>query len=103
AEAVAAAISVRVGKGEDVVLVGVEGSPSMGVTVTSSDPLRGGRPEWPDGTAEHVSGEGIFVEEIGKALAKRGIGSPGVGGEPHAVPGHADAAHRAGLESALEG
>ena len=45
AEAVAAAISVRVTKGEDVVLVGVEGSPSMGVTVTSSDPLRGGRPE----------------------------------------------------------
>ena len=58
AEAVAAAISVRVGQGEDVVLVGVEGSPSMGVTITSSDPLRGGRPEWPDGTAEHTSGEG---------------------------------------------
>src|SRR5213078_1783563 len=72
AEAVAAAISVRVTKGEDVVLVGVEGSPSMGVTVTSSDPLRGGRPEWPDGTAEHISGEGIFVEEIRKALAGRG-------------------------------
>ena len=50
-------------QGEDVVLVGVEGSPSMGVTITSSDPLRGGRPEWPDGTSEHVSGEGIFVEE----------------------------------------
>src|SRR5262245_47494491 len=43
AEAVAAAISVRVTKGEDVVLVGVEGSPSMGVTITSSDPLRGRR------------------------------------------------------------
>jgi hypothetical protein len=49
----------------------------MGVTITSSDPLRGGRPEWPEGTAEHVSGEGIFVEEIRKALARRGIGFPG--------------------------
>jgi len=103
AEAVAAAISVRVTKGEDVVLVGVEGSPSMGVTVTSSDPLRGGRPEWPDGTAEHVSGEGIFVEEIRKALAKRGIGFPRVAGETHALAGHDEAAQRAGLESALEG
>ena len=103
AEAVAAAISVRVTKGEDVVLVGVEGSPSMGVTVTSSDPLRGGRPEWPDGTAEHISGEGIFVEEIRKALAKRGIGFPGVAGETHALAGHDEAAQRAGLESALEG
>jgi len=103
AEAVAAAISVRVTKGEDVVLVGVEGSPSMGVTVTSSDPLRGGRPQWPDGTAEHISGEGIFVEEIRRALARRGIGFPRVAGETHALPGHDEAAQRAGLESALEG
>src|SRR5262249_6612679 len=103
AEAVAAAISVRVGKGEDVVLVGVEGSPSMGVTVTSSDPLRGGRPEWPGGTAEHVRGEGIFVEEIGKAVARGRIGFPGAAGETHGLRGHDEAAQRAGLESALEG
>ena len=76
----AAAISVRVGQGEDVVLVGVEGSPSMGVTITSSDPLRGGLPEWPDGTAEHTGGEGIFVEEIRAALARRGINYPRVAG-----------------------
>ena len=103
AEAVAAAISVRVGRGEEVVLVGVEGSPSMGVTITSSDPLRGGRPEWPDGTAEHISGEGIFVEEIRKALARRGIGFPRVAGETHALAGHDEATQRAGVESALEG
>lgn len=85
AEAVAAAIAVRIGQDTDVVLVGVEGSPSMGVTVTSSDPLRGGRPDWPDGTAEHVGGEGIFVEEIRKALARRGAGFPRVAGETHPV------------------
>jgi predicted secreted protein len=103
AEAVAAAIGARVKQGEDVVLVGVEGSPSMGVTITSSDPVRGGRPEWPEGTAEHVSGEGIFVEEIRKALARRGIGFPRVAGETHAIPGHDEAVQRSGLESALEG
>ena len=36
-------------QGEDVVLVGVEGSPSMGVTITSSDPHARWPPEWPDG------------------------------------------------------
>src|SRR5947207_6160656 len=64
AAAVAGVIAARVEQGEDVVLVGVEGSPSMGVTITSSDPARGGRPSWPEGTAEHVSGEGLFVEAL---------------------------------------
>src|SRR5713101_7479517 len=52
ASAVADAIAVRAEQGEDIVLVGVEGSPSMGVTITSSDPERGGRPAWPDGSPE---------------------------------------------------
>src|SRR5216683_8182495 len=41
AAAVAGVIALRVGQGEDVVLIGVEGSPSMCVTITSSDPRRG--------------------------------------------------------------
>jgi len=102
AEAVAGAISMRVTQGEDVVLVGVEGSPSMGVTITSSDPRRRGRPQWPEGTAEHTSGEGIFVEEIRKALARRGIGFPRVAGETCDLAGHDEAAQRAALEAALE-
>src|SRR5579859_8139285 len=46
AAAVAGAIAARAEQGEDIVLVGVEGSPSMGVTITSSYPGRGGRPAW---------------------------------------------------------
>ncbi len=95
-------IAVRVEQGEDVVLIGIEGSPSMGVTITSSDPERGGRPEWPDGTAEQVSGEGIFVEELRAALESRGIGFPRVAGETHAIPGHDEAVQRARLESVLD-
>src|SRR6185369_10397862 len=52
ATAVAGAIEARVQQGEEIVLVGVEGSPSMGVTITSSDPQRGGRSAWPDGSPE---------------------------------------------------
>ncbi len=100
--AVADVIAVRVEQGEDIVLIGIEGSPSMGVTITSSDPERGGRPEWPDGTAEQVSGEGIFVEELRAALESRGIGFPRVAGETHAIPGHDETVQRARLESVLD-
>jgi hypothetical protein len=84
------------------VLIGVEGSPSMGVTITSSDPERGGRPEWPDGSPELVSGEGIFIESLRQELTSRGIGFPRVAGETHAIPGHDEAVQRADLEAVLD-
>jgi predicted secreted protein len=101
--AVADVIALRAGQGEDVVLIGVEGSPSMGVTITSSDPARGGRPEWPDGSSQLVSGEGIFVEELRRELASRGIGFPRVAGETHAIPGHDEAAQNAQVAAVLDG
>ena len=99
---VADMISVRVQQGEDIALIGVEGSPSMGVRITSSDPARGGLPEWPEGTAELTDGEGIFVEELRRELDSRGI-TPRLGGETHALPGHDEAVQQAQIESALEG
>jgi predicted secreted protein len=95
-------ISLRAGKGEDVVLIGIEGSPSMGVHITSSDPERGGRPRWPDGTPEHAPGEGIFIEELHRELERRGIGFPRAAGETHALAGHDEAAQRAALEAILD-
>jgi predicted secreted protein len=99
--AVADMIAVRAGRGEDVVLIGVEGSPSMGVRVTSSDPARGGRPEWPQGSQEHTSGEGIFIEELRAELDRRGI-AVGLGGETHALPDHDVKTQRARLELVLD-
>lgn len=96
-------IGLRAGQGEDIVLIGVEGSPSMGVRITSSDPERGGRPRWPDGTSEHTGGEGIFIEELRLELQRRGIGYPRVAGETHALADHDEAAQRAAVEAALEG
>ncbi len=72
----------------------------MGVTVTSSDPGRGGRPAWPKGTAEHTGGEGIFVEELHAELGRRGIAFR-VAGETHALAGHHEADQRARLEAVL--
>jgi predicted secreted protein len=102
ATAVAGAIAARVQQGEEIVLIGVEGSPSMGVTTTSSDPQRGGRPDWPDGSPELTDGEGIFIEELHAELDRRGIVFRAAG-ETGAIPGHDEAVQRARLESALEG
>lgn len=73
----------------------------MGVTVTSSDPDRGGRPAWPDGTPEHTGGEGIFVEELHAELDRRGIAFRGAG-ETHALATHDEGRQQARLESVLE-
>lgn len=97
AAAVAGAIDVHVRRGDDVILVGIEGSPSMGVRVTSSAPDLGGRPEWPDASAELSPGSGIFMEELVSELAARGIDAPRAMGITHQLPDHDPSAERAAL------
>jgi predicted secreted protein len=83
------------------VLVGIEGSPSMGVCITSSDPGRAGLPEWPDGSDELVPGEGIYMEELRRELASRGILDPRVIGITHQLPDHDTRTERSRLEAFL--
>ena len=101
--AVAGAIELHHKAGQEVVLVGLEGSPSMGVCITSSDPQRGGRPQWPEGTDELTLGRGIFMEELLAALAARGIPEPRVTGITHQLPGHDEATERTRLQAFLKG
>jgi len=103
AAAVAGAIEAHVARGDEVVLVGLEGSPSMGVRITSSDPARGGRPEWPDGAPELTGGRGILIEALLAELARRGVPAPRAGGVTHVLPDHDAGAERAGLVAVLEG
>src|SRR5439155_13374035 len=102
AVAVAGAIELHVKRGDEVILVGIEGSPSMGVHVTSSDPERGGRPEWPEGTSELSPGTGIFLEELTAELAERGVPMPRATGITHQLPDHDADAERATLAALLE-
>jgi predicted secreted protein len=100
---VADMMSVHAQQGEDIVIVGVDGSPSMGVHVTSSDPTLGGMPDyWPDRYTELVDGEGIFVEELRRALAERGV-TAGGWGERHDVPGRTQQEQIDRLNATLEG
>jgi predicted secreted protein len=101
AAAVAGAIGEHVAAGRPVVIIGLEGSPSMGMCVTSSDPSRGGRPTWPDGTEELAPGQGIFIEELRAELARRGIPEPRLTGITHQLPDHDESEERARLNALL--
>lgn len=98
----AAAVRAHLERGDDVVLIGVEGSPSMGVRVTSSDPARGGRPQWPDGAPELAPGRGIFIEELLTALEKDGVKLPRAIGVTSPLPDHEPDAERGELAALLE-
>jgi predicted secreted protein len=102
AVAVAGAIEVHMRRGDDVIIVGIEGSPSMGVHITSSDPDRRGRPEWPDGAEELSPGAGIYMEELVSELTERGVEAPRAMGISHQLPTHDDRADRARLVALME-
>ena len=103
ARAVAGAFEGPVRRGEEVVVVGIEGSPSMGVHVTSSDPARRGRPEWPDGSGELAPVAGILMEELAAELAARGVPAPRAAGISHQLPDHDPARERAEVAALLDG
>jgi predicted secreted protein len=101
ATAVAGAVCTHLARGDEVVLVGLEGSPSMGVRLTSSDPDRAGRPEWPDGAPELTPGRGILIEELLSELAARGVPEPRAIGVTHVLPDHDPEAERQELRAFL--
>lgn len=73
ARAVAPLIESHIRAGSDVILVGLDGSPSTGVRFTSSQPDWGGRPARPDDDWKIIPGPGIWIEELRAELARRGL------------------------------
>jgi predicted secreted protein len=89
--------------GADVVLIGVDGSPSMGVRLTVSGPDWGGRPDKPgDFDGEIVPGRGIFVEVLLAALEERGAGPIRLTAMGTDLPDTDEAAELAALARDLE-
>jgi predicted secreted protein len=103
AHAVGGAVAAHLARGDEVVLIGLEGSPSMGVRITSSDPARMGRPQWPDGVEELAAGSGIFLEELRAELAERGVTAPRATGITHQLPEHDGRIEAAELDAFLAG
>jgi predicted secreted protein len=101
AKVVAGAIAVHVERGTDVVVIGVEGSPSMGVRITSSSADWGGRPDKGDDAYPLVPGRGIFSEELVAELAERGLGDVRASGIQHQLPDYDEAAEREQISALL--
>jgi len=98
---VAGAIAAHVERGSEVVVIGLEGSPSMGVRITSSNAEWGGRPDAGD-SYKLVPGRGIFSEELEAELIERGLGDVRTTGIEHQLPGHDVAVEREQLTVFLE-
>jgi len=73
AQAIAPLIEGYIREGAEVILVGLDGSPSTGVRFTSSRPDWGGRPNRPEDDWELVPRPGVWIEELEAELARRGV------------------------------
>jgi predicted secreted protein len=101
---VAAQLERDLRAGADVVLIGVDGSPSMGVSMTVSGPDWGGRPDKPgDFEGDIVPGRGIFVEELLAALAARDVGPIRLTAMATDLPGADETAELAAVARDLDG
>lgn len=73
AQAIAPLIEEYIRRGDEVILIGLDGSPSSGVRFTSSQPEWGGRPNRPQDDWKIVARPGIWIEELEAELARRGL------------------------------
>lgn len=74
-------------QGYEIVLIGLDGSPSSGVRYTgTSEPKWGGRPDAKLEEYKIVPGRGVWIEELEKELNSRGIPFPRATGIPMDTP-----------------
>ena len=84
--------------GDDVVLVGVDTSPTMGADFSPVAPAWGGRPDRMEDDSTLVEQKGIFLEELESELAERGLELPRRVGTRHWWPDYDPAEERERLE-----
>jgi predicted secreted protein len=101
AKLVAAVMAPHLEAGDEVALVGIDSSPTMGIDFTCSAPAWGGRPVVREEDMSYVEGEGIFVEELRAELAERGLPMPRATGIRHWFPGYSEDEERGRLEAIL--
>ena len=80
---VAAVIEQHAAAGDDVVLLGIDTSPAMGVDFTPSAPHWSGMPNIGSDDSTLVHGDGIFLEELRAEVEERGLPMPRATGIRH--------------------
>ena len=85
AKLVAGVMSLHADAGDDIVLLGVDTSPTLGVEFTGSSATWGGAPliAADEDDSHLVPGDGIFIEELKAELARRGLPEPRATGIRH--------------------
>ena len=73
AQAIAPLIERHLRQGDEVILIGLDGSPSTGVRFSSSRPDWGGRPDRPEDDWEIVPRRGVWIEELEAELRRRNL------------------------------
>lgn len=101
ARLVAAVMAQHVDADDEVVLIGIDSSPTMGVEFTCSSPTWSGRPDIGEDDSTLVAESGIFVEELEAALAERGLPLPRRTGIRHWFPDYDPDEERQRLEALL--
>jgi predicted secreted protein len=101
ARLVAAVIEKYVEAGDDVVLIGVDSSPTMGVDFTPSAPHWSGKPDIGEDDSTLVRGDGIFLEELEAELTARGLPMPRATGIRHWFTDYDPEEERRRLETLL--
>jgi predicted secreted protein len=102
AQMAASAMEADVRGGGEIVVVGVDGSPSLGVEAAGSDATWSGRPELPANVKYQVApGRGIFVEELLDELDRRNV-SVRIVGHGHDLPDWEEGADLERIERMLE-
>lgn len=103
ARAVAATMEPHVAATDDVVLIGVDSSPTLGIDFQPSSPTWGGDPSSAPDDTVLVPGEGIFLEELRAELEARDLPLPRRTGIRHWFPGYDEAEERSRLLELLGG
>jgi predicted secreted protein len=100
---VASVMEQHVQAGDDVVVIGIDSSPTMGVDFTTSAPDWAGKPEIDESRDLYVRGDGIFMEELRAQIESRGLPMPRMTGIRHWFPGYDPDEERRRLEALLVG
>jgi predicted secreted protein len=103
ARLVASVMQRHVSAGDDVVLIGVDSSPTMGVDFSPSAPGWAGKPDIGEDDSMLVRGEGIFLEELKAECAERGVPYPRSTGIRHWFPNYDPDEERRRVEALLKG
>jgi predicted secreted protein len=101
AKAVAAVMEPHLRAGDDVVLIGIDSSPTMGVDFFPSASRWGGEPNIGEDDSRLVPGEGVFVQELEAELSERGLGLPKRTGIRHWFAGYDAEEERRRIEAIL--